>query len=134
MRFFLASLVVLAATPSCGGNVVVPGADAGNNGCTSNACMTGDPICVVDSDCLAGEYCDTTTGKCKGTIETSCQQCACIYPLSMGGCANLCKTNGTATPNFCDGVPALPECKQCLLDHCGSLAPPPDPSNPAACM
>jgi Cys-rich repeat protein len=152
VRFVLASLVVLAAAPSCGGNVVVAAADAGQPGCKSDAdcpagetcdsaagaCSSGAPIlCANDAECLAGLYCDTTTGMCKGTNEAaSCRKCACIYPVSMGGCANVCEMglNGTSTPNFCDGVPALAQCAKCLANLCGSLSPPPDPSNPAACM
>ena len=156
MRFVLASLVALAAASSCGGNVVVePGADAGSTLCTGDCCtsdadcaadsscdtatgvcVTGDPICVSDADCAAGETCDTATGTCVGTNVPSCQQCACIDLLSMGGCANVCKMglNGTSTPNFCDGVAALPQCAKCLADLCGSLPNPPNPSNPSACM
>jgi hypothetical protein len=52
----------------------------------------------------------------------------------MGGCADKCKmgTNGTSTPNFCDGVSALAQCKACLADKCGMLNI--DPTYPAACM
>jgi hypothetical protein len=38
--------------------------------------------------------------------------------------------NGTATPNFCDGVAALPQCAKCLMDSCPSA----DPAHPAACQ
>jgi hypothetical protein len=53
-------------------------------------------------------------------------------PLSAGGCANLCdsRLNGNPyTPNFCDGVPALPKCAQCLMGSCATYgAIPTDPS------
>jgi Cys-rich repeat protein len=117
-------------------------------GCTSDSeCAAGETCaagvcafsgCLTDADCLAGETCDTATGVCTGTpvTEPSCQQCACQDVLAMGGCANLCKMglNGTTTPNFCDGVSALPQCAQCLSDNCGSITNPPDPNSPAACM
>jgi hypothetical protein len=50
----------------------------------------------------------------------------------MGGCADVCKMglNGTANPNFCDGVPALSQCTKCLQDHC----PAADPKDPTSCM
>jgi hypothetical protein len=56
--------------------------------------------------------------------------------LSMGGCANVCKMglNGTSTPNFCDGVAALPQCSKCLTDNCGGITNKPDPSSPSTCM
>jgi hypothetical protein len=54
----------------------------------------------------------------------------------MGGCANVCKMglNGTSTPNFCDGVSALPQCSKCLTDNCGGITDPPNPTMPSACM
>jgi hypothetical protein len=52
----------------------------------------------------------------------------------MGGCADVCSGSNLPVPNFCDGVPALPQCAKCLADQCGTILDPPDPSNPAACM
>jgi Cys-rich repeat protein len=119
-------------------------------GCTSDSDCAADETCdttsgtcsfagcTADADCLAGETCDTTSGLCMGTptTEPSCQQCACTDILSMGGCANVCKMslNGTTTPNFCDGVAALPQCAKCLSDNCGGITDPPDPTDPSTCM
>jgi len=38
--------------------------------------------------------------------------------------------DGTATPNFCDGVPALTQCQQCLANNC----PDADPTDPLSCQ
>jgi Cys-rich repeat protein len=121
-----------------------------SSGCTSNsdctaeeACDTASGYCVFagcmsDSECLAGKTCDSSTGVCIGTptTEPGCKQCACMDVLAMGGCANVCKMglNGTSTPNFCDGVNALPVCAKCLKDNCGGITNPPVATDPSACM
>jgi Cys-rich repeat protein len=154
MKFFLSwALVGLSAVciVTCGGNVVVdphsaramggsmvgtgPGMPGigGNGTAGSFNGLGGSTIgCVSDADCPAGEVCDTSTGMCMGTDPGGCHQCACVDLLSSGGCADICDLaqNGTNTPNFCNGVPALPQCAQCLADRC-SLA---IPSDPAGCM
>jgi Cys-rich repeat protein len=101
---------------------------------TTGLCTSG---CLSDAECLPGEICDTATGACiGGELPAGCRQCACVDLLSMGGCADICKMgrNGTTTPNFCDGVAALPQCARCLADNCGGITSPPDPSNPSACL
>jgi hypothetical protein len=92
--------------------------------------------CLYDSDCSLGKLCDTATGKCTGTTEVTCHECACTQLLSMGGCADLCDSaqNGTTTPNFCNGVPALPQCAKCLVDLCAGITNGPIPNDPAACQ
>lgn len=57
-----------------------------------------------------------------GGVAVSCHQCACGYFLSMGGCKDKCQmgSNGTTTPNFCDGAEALSLCAMCIVDNCGS--------------
>jgi hypothetical protein len=55
--------------------------------------------------------------------------------LSAGGCANLCDSaqNGSPnTPNFCNGVSALPQCSRCLQDSCAAAGA--DPTEPSACQ
>jgi hypothetical protein len=151
MRFVPASVIVLATASGCHGNVVVP--PSADGGTCPDAC------CVTDADCAAGLFCDVATGQCRALVdcvnsaecaqgqicdmatslcvaappEMSCHQCACVDPLSMGGCAEVCKSNGLAAPNFCDGVPALPTCAKCLMNHCGTIANPPILTDPAAC-
>jgi hypothetical protein len=86
---------------------------------------------------LDGEVCDPSTGICTGLPSESCRQCACVANLSIGGCGDVCdmaKNGMPTTPNFCNGVAALPQCAMCLAEHCSGFADPPDPSNPAACM
>jgi hypothetical protein len=114
------------------------GPASGTGGGTAGAggdCACG---CTSDNDCLAGLTCDTSTGVCMGTpINVTCHQCACVDVLSTGGCGDVCSMalNGTKTPNFCDGVPALHKCAQCLMDRCGNLGAenPPNPTDPSAC-
>jgi hypothetical protein len=116
------------------------GPAAGTGGGTSGTggdCSCG---CTSDNDCLAGLTCDTSTGVCMGMPigDVTCDQCACVDVLSTGGCGDVCSMalNGTKTPNFCDGVPALHRCAQCLMDRCGNLGleTPPNPSDPSACL
>jgi len=102
---------------------------------TCNVAVSGG--CMADTDCLAGETCDKASGKCMGTPtqQTSCHQCACTDTLAMGGCANVCDSaqNGNpGTPNFCNGVNALPQCTKCLQDNCGSSGA--NPTDPSGCM
>jgi hypothetical protein len=49
------------------------------------------------------------------------QACACDETSIGSGCGAICDgdKNGTGTPNFCNGVPALSQCAQCLSDVCG---------------
>jgi hypothetical protein len=65
----------------------------------------------------------------------TCHQCACEDKLANGGCADVCDMtqNGTNTPNFCNGVNALPQCAKCLQDVCGALPDAPDPTDPTTC-
>ena len=97
-------------------------------------CVSPPTGCVSDADCIPGGVCDNTSGVCMDPPGTSCKQCACVDVLTMGGCADLCNMalSGTSTPNFCDGVPALSQCRACLFDRCASLNI--DPTNPSACM
>ena len=56
----------------------------------------------------------------------SCFSCACDYLVSEGGCMDVCDKdyNGNpSTPNFCDGVNALPVCAACILNSCGESDP-----------
>lgn len=57
-----------------------------------------------------------------GGVAVPCYTCACQKTLSFGGCADFCAmgVNGTTTPNFCDGVPALALCAMCIVNNCGS--------------
>jgi Cys-rich repeat protein len=91
---------------------------------TTGICESPAPEgCHADTDCGTGETCDTTTGFCQPASGTTCKQCACEDLLSAGGCANLCDSaqNGNpGTPNFCNGVNALPKCAQCLADSCAA--------------
>jgi hypothetical protein len=105
--------------------------------CSSTGeCVVGG--CSRDADCLQGEICNTVTGMC--TVppgpDHQCHQCACVDLLSEGGCANICDMaqSGTSTPNFCNGVAALPQCAKCLAANCSGITDPPHPSDPAACM
>jgi hypothetical protein len=117
--------------------------------CTSDAdCGIGDvcdtvtgiceafmpPGCVADTDCAPGYACDLTTGLCEPSDGPSCHQCACVDTLSEGGCANICDDtqNGTTTPNFCNGVSALPQCAKCLADNCAAAGA--NPTDPTGCM
>lgn len=61
-----------------------------------------------------------------GATAPACADCACAL-LSAGGCAELCDKHvaATAAPNFCNGVPALPQCANCMAERCGVT-----PSNP----
>jgi hypothetical protein len=149
----MCGLVGAVAASACGsttGGTAGGGGDITATGCTSDTdcamdetCDTASGVCNFagcssDAECLAGETCDTATGACMGTptTEPSCQACACTDTLAMGGCANICKMglNGTSTPNFCDGVAALPQCTKCLNDNCGAITDPPTPSDPSTCM
>jgi hypothetical protein len=137
--------LALVAVPACssssggGGGTKDGGAsDDGGGGATckidaecanGETCDTASGTCLYtgcksDADCQPGETCDTATGACTGAPTTviSCQQCACINLLSMGGCANLCDSaqNGNpGSPNFCNMHAALPQCAKCLIDNCG---------------
>jgi hypothetical protein len=150
MKSFLSSALLAVSVVSvvtCGGNVVVDpphavamgGSTVGSTG-PSMVGIGGTGAgggCTSDADCPPQETCDTSTGLCSGIdVGMPCQQCACLDPVAMGGCGDICDQNksGTPTPNFCNGVPALPQCAKCLLDHCGGLDPPPNPSDPSACM
>jgi hypothetical protein len=80
--------------------------------------------------CTAGQTC--TNNQCTGG-SGSCHQCACVDLLSAGGCADKCDSaqNGNPnTPNFCNGVSALPQCAACLADRCSSASP----TDPSGCM
>jgi hypothetical protein len=163
MKLFLSWALVgvsVVCVVTCGGNVVVdpPRAVAmggstvsGNVGSTGSSivgfggsigtgcsnCGGGSTIgCTSDADCLAGETCDVSTGVCVGMTGSGCHQCACVDILSTGGCGDICDMaqNGTSTPNFCNGVSALPQCAKCLLDRCGNIPFPPNPTDPSACM
>jgi hypothetical protein len=50
------------------------------------------------------------------------QACACDETAIGTGCGAICDgdKNGTGTPNWCNGVAALPQCATCLSDVCGS--------------
>jgi hypothetical protein len=163
MKLFLSWALVgvsVVCVVTCGGNVVVDPPNsvarggstvAGNVGSTGpgnvglggslaaggSSGIGGSSVgCTSDADCLAGETCDTSTGVCVGMAGEGCYQCACVDLLSIGGCADICDMakNGTTTPNFCNGVPALPQCAACLADHCGNIAFPPVPTDPSSCM
>jgi hypothetical protein len=129
----------LLALASCGGSVVVePGSSTSGGGgmsSTTGVCETVGEGCCSDADCPEGEWCEVSVGLCYWE-GTTCQQCACQDLLSMGGCADRCKkgVNGTNTPDFCDGVSALPQCAKCLQDHCSLMPFPPDPTEPSSCL
>lgn len=60
------------------------------------------------------------TGGTGGTV-VSCYSCACDFLLSESGCKDKCDKdfNGNpGTPNFCDGVSALPQCAACIASAC----------------
>ena len=54
----------------------------------------------------------------------ACWQCACERTSSdvMQGCADTCDqtVSGAAQANFCNGVPALTQCEQCMMSRCGA--------------
>jgi hypothetical protein len=156
MKFLVRSAAIGVSVAACGGSVAIP-PPASTGGSTSSHSTTASSTasghgghagagssgnggalsgCTSDADCLAGETCNTSAGACVGTVAETCHQCACIDVLSMGGCANVCDMaeNGTTIPNFCNGVPALPQCAKCLAGSCGGIPDPPDPNKPSACM
>ncbi|APR85267.1 Hypothetical protein A7982_10616 [Minicystis rosea] len=58
-----------------------------------------------------------------GGTGPTCQECACDFLLSEGGCKDKCDkdANGNPnTPNFCNGVSALSQCAACIQDSCGA--------------
>jgi hypothetical protein len=139
-----AALLALAA---CSGTVVGTGGSGGGgtggNGGGMSSTTGGGGTCTLAEGCMSdgeccGGVCDPATGVCMepDVPDVTCMECACVAPLSLGGCANVCKMglNGTTTPNFCDGAYALPQCAKCLADMCGSLLYPPDPTDPSGCM
>jgi len=88
------------------------GADAGPD---AGSCAPDGNSCQSDGDCCNAD-CDQTQGLCS-PIDCAC---ACMTLLSAGGCANICNMNlnGTTTPNFCNGAPALTQCTNCLMTTC----------------
>ncbi|NUP14455.1 MAG: hypothetical protein HOW73_51150, partial [Polyangiaceae bacterium] len=66
---------------------------------------------------------DETTFGCAASFDAyaALQECACTNTEIGSGCGAICDgdINGTGTPNFCNGVPSLAQCNQCLMDVCG---------------
>jgi hypothetical protein len=56
----------------------------------------------------------------------TCMDCACVYQSgdTPAGCADTCDNtiSGATNPNFCNGVNALSQCAQCIMDRCGETA------------
>src|SRR5262249_60434771 len=100
MKFFSAGIVMAAllALSACKSETTGSGGGGGTGG-------TGGTGGVGGTGGTGGQ------GGTGGTAP-SCNQCACVDLISAGGCADKCKmgTNGTTTPNFCDGVAALQQC------------------------
>jgi hypothetical protein len=116
----------------CGGTINCGTCAAGQT-CTNNQCTGSSYSCTSDSECAQGETCDAMTGVCQGAPTGGCHQCACVDLLSSGGCADVCDQaqNGNPnTPNFCNGVAALPQCAACLTDRCAGS----NPNDPSSCM
>ena len=136
------AMAALMSVAACGNGTGGTGGTPGTGGAgTGGSTGNGTPVgCTSDAECLTGETCDTATGACMGTppAGTSCQQCACMDKVAMGGCADACTkslcTGATCGDNFCDGHPALTTCTKCLQDHCMGLTMSPDPTNPSSCM
>ena len=131
----LMALMALAACKSDGGNAGGAGGSGGGVGGGGapvgggGSGGGGAPPCDVDS-CggLIGTW-DTDPN----ALGTFCSQasadaydalnfCACSETAIGSGCAAICDgdQNGTGTPNFCNGVAALPQCATCLQDVCGT--------------
>jgi hypothetical protein len=142
---FKLAMGALLALGACGGSVA-GGPGSGGGGMDAGACTLGpERQCCTDADCTLN--CGTCgDGVCSapafGCTEGTCHGCACLALMSQGGCADVCggTVSSTTTPNFCQGVPALPQCAACLNTKCaaygvemdGGLGI--DPNNPAACM
>ncbi|MFT3768874.1 MAG: hypothetical protein QM820_25810 [Minicystis sp.] len=80
------------------------------------------PFCFEPSKCGDGTcQDDEDVGSCPEDCDMppDCVSCACSVSLANGGCLDVC-TGGTASPNFCDGAPALAQCAACLSANCGA--------------
>jgi hypothetical protein len=138
------SCTAMALLLACGGDTGATDTGATDTRATDAGAMdTGVVGCSVDSDCLAGDVCDTSSGSCVtpffcasnddcggDTCDTAtgtcvpCHSCACENDATAGGCADEC------AGDFCTGAPAGPQCGDCLASRCSADI---DPESPRAC-
>jgi len=134
----------------CGGNVVVDSPPSGVGGAGGSA-TTGDGAGGAGGSVTFGTStggggdmagggsltCDEVLAKWSTTLVEhdfvaglsypdylAMNGCACVTLLSGGGCADVCEMalEGTTTPNFCDGAPALSQCAMCLSTQCAAAS------------
>ncbi len=110
------SAVFLIAIAGCGGKVVFEGPPSGATSGGGEGGSGGGASLATGSTNTVGA---TSTSASTGGF-TSCQQCACETFVANAGCADLCDgdLNGSGIPNFCNGVPALPQCQTCITKSC----------------
>lgn len=80
-------------------------------------CTADGLACTGDAECCTGACVD---GTCGTTAGGECFACACNFQNIEGGCADVCSAeyNG-GVPEFCQGLPAGPQCEICIVTTCG---------------